>query len=99
MISRRGVASFKHDRTDKGGGEGEAETEEWPLLRGFQDLTDVGQIDRHQKIVEGIVAESDNHYRGLFYHSVLQGVYTGIRQSTCLGTSWTFLQWKIQRCI
>jgi hypothetical protein len=55
MISRLGVTGLKHDRTDKGGGEFQAEAEEWLLLRGFEDLTDAGQIDRHQKIVEGVV--------------------------------------------
>jgi len=34
-ISRRGVTGLNHDLTDEGGGEGEAQTEEWPLLRGF----------------------------------------------------------------
>src|SRR6266566_9016466 len=41
-ISRLGVTGLKHDRTDKGGGKFQAEAEEGPLLRGFQDLTDVG---------------------------------------------------------
>ena len=42
------MAGLNHDLTDEGGGESQAQTEEWPLLRGFQDLTDVGQIDRNQ---------------------------------------------------
>jgi hypothetical protein len=54
-ISRLGVTGLKHDRTDKGGGKFQAQAEEGPLLRGFQDLTDVGQIDRHQQIVERVV--------------------------------------------
>jgi hypothetical protein len=48
---RRGVTSLNHDRADEGGVEFQAETEEWSLLRGFEDLTDGGQIDRHEKIV------------------------------------------------
>ena len=55
MISRRGVTGLKQDLTDEGGSEIQAETEKWPLLRGFQDLTDVGQIDRNEKIVEGVI--------------------------------------------
>jgi hypothetical protein len=51
MISRRGVTGLHHDLTDKGGGEVQAETEEWSLLRSFQDLTDIGHIDRNEKIV------------------------------------------------
>jgi hypothetical protein len=54
-ISRRGVTGFNHNLTDEGGGELQAQTEEGPLLRGGEDLTDVGQIDRHQKIVEGVI--------------------------------------------
>ena len=50
MISRRGVTGLNHDRTDEGGSEFQAETEVWPLLRCFEDLTDAGQLDSGEKI-------------------------------------------------
>jgi len=49
------VTGFNHNLTDEGGGELQAQTEEGPLLRGGEDLTDVGQIDRNEKIVEGVI--------------------------------------------
>src|SRR5205807_8012352 len=45
MPWRRDVTGLNHDRTDDGGGKFQAETEVGPLLRGFQDLTDAGQLD------------------------------------------------------
>jgi hypothetical protein len=55
MISQRGVTDLNEDLTDEGGGEVQAQTEEGPLLRSLQNLTDVGQIDRHEQIMEGVV--------------------------------------------
>ena len=51
MISRRGVTGLNHDRTDEGGGEFQAETEVGPLLRGFEDLADAGQLDGGEQIL------------------------------------------------
>ncbi|GHO81563.1 hypothetical protein KSD_93340 [Ktedonobacter sp. SOSP1-85] len=51
MISRRGMTSFNHDRTDEGGSEFQAEAKVRPLLRGFEDLTDTGQLDSGEKIL------------------------------------------------
>src|SRR6266480_7510367 len=51
MTWRRGVTGFHQDRTDEGGGKFQAETEVGPLLRGFQDLTDAGQLDSSEQIL------------------------------------------------
>ncbi len=51
MAWRRGVTGFHHDRADEGGGEFQAETEVGPLLRCFQDLADVGQLDGSEQIL------------------------------------------------
>src|SRR5438552_683060 len=51
MPWRRGVTGLNHDRTDDGGGKFQAETEVGPLLRGFQDLTDAGQLDSSEQIL------------------------------------------------
>src|SRR6266700_7135103 len=51
MPWRRGVTGFHQDRTDEGGGKFQAETEVGPLLRGFQDLTDAGQLDSSEQIL------------------------------------------------
>jgi len=66
MPWRRGVTGLNHDRTDDGGGKFQAETEVGPLLRGFECFSIAHLED---------FAESDNHFRQSFYHSVLQGVY------------------------
>src|SRR5713226_8088669 len=81
MPWRRGVTGLHHDRTDEGGGKGEAQTEVWPFLRGGEDLTDAGQLDRSEQILGGIVAvatltEKDlfaalgNHAHGWLDHTV-----------------------------
>src|SRR6266568_2240636 len=81
MISQRGVTDLNEDLTDEGGSEVQAQTEEWPLLRGFQDLANVGQIDRHEQIVEGVIpvaalaqqellAALGNHAQGWLDHAV-----------------------------
>ncbi len=43
--------SLNHDRADEGGVEFQADTEVGPLLRGFEDLADAGQLDGSEQIV------------------------------------------------
>jgi hypothetical protein len=54
MLWRLRVTGLKQDQTDEGGGEGEAQTEEGLLLRGFEHLTDVGQVESHKQVMQGI---------------------------------------------
>src|SRR3989442_11842593 len=49
------MTGLHEDLTDEGRSKIQARTEEWTLLRCFQNLTDVGQIDCHEQIVEGVI--------------------------------------------
>src|SRR5205823_4561578 len=78
---RRGVTGLEQDLTDEGGREFQAETEVGPLLRGFQDPADAGQLDGGEQVMRGIVlvaalAQKDllaplgNHGHGWLHHAV-----------------------------
>ena len=45
------MTGLNHDLTNEGGGEFQAETEVGPLLRGFEDLADVGQLDAGEQVM------------------------------------------------
>ncbi|GLV55927.1 hypothetical protein KDH_27710 [Dictyobacter sp. S3.2.2.5] len=52
---RQGVTRLKHHCTDKGGVQFQAKTEVRPLLRGFQNLRDIGHLDGEKQVMHGVV--------------------------------------------
>ena len=75
------MTGLNHDRADEGGGKFQAETEVWPLLRGFQDLTDAWATRRWQadnvRVVpvaalaqQDLLASLSNHAQGWLEHAV-----------------------------
>ncbi len=52
LIWRRPVPGLP----EEGGGQAQTQTQKWPLLRGGEDLADVGQLDGHEQGVEGVIA-------------------------------------------
>ncbi len=45
------MTGLNHDLTDEGGSEFQAQTEVGPLLRGFENSADGGQLDGGQQIL------------------------------------------------